>query len=106
MRYTRGCDLTDARWPENELPELPSEHELAEIHTARRMAKEADVAIVVVGDDERLVGESKSRTSLDLPGYQLAWSGGRLDGHPYGGGSRERPADDHQLDRPQRPGDP
>ena len=36
-----------------------------------QLAKNSAIAVVVLGDDERIVGESKSRTSLDLPGYQL-----------------------------------
>lgn len=33
-------------------------------------AKEADVVIAVMGEDEYRVGESRSRTSLELPGHQ------------------------------------
>ncbi len=72
VRYTKGCELFDARWPESEiLPLPPGEEEKKEIEKARELAKGVDVAVVVVGEDERIVGESKSRTSLDLPGYQL-----------------------------------
>ena len=34
-------------------------------------AKQADVAIVVLGGGQRTCGENKSRSSLDLPGRQL-----------------------------------
>jgi beta-glucosidase len=72
VRYTKGCELLDANWPESEvLPQPLSAEEKGEIERAAVMAKKSDVAIVVVGDDERIVGESKSRTSLDLTGRQL-----------------------------------
>jgi beta-glucosidase len=72
VRYAKGCELIDAGWPESEiLPGPPAAAERIEIEKARDMARGADAAIVVVGEDERIVGESKSRTSLDLPGYQL-----------------------------------
>ena len=72
VTYTKGCDLIDPNWPESEiLPQPLSAEEQAEIDKAVQMAKEADVAIAVVGEDERVVGESRSRTSLNLPGRQL-----------------------------------
>lgn len=72
IKYTKGCELFDSNWPESEIiPILPNESEKAEIDKAKELAKTVDVAIVVLGDDERIVGESKSRTSLDLPGFQL-----------------------------------
>lgn len=72
VKYTKGCELFDSRWPESEIiPVSPNDIEKAEIEKAKELAKTVDVAIVVLGDDERIVGESKSRTSLDLPGYQL-----------------------------------
>ena len=72
VKYTRGCEITDKNWPESEIisPVL-SGNEKDEIEKAQKLAKGVDVAIVVVGEDEKIVGESKSRTSLDLPGYQL-----------------------------------
>ncbi len=72
IKYTKGCELVDANWPQSEiLPSPMSVEEKEEIEKARALAKTVDAAIVVLGDDERIVGESKSRTSLDLPGYQL-----------------------------------
>lgn len=72
IKYTKGCELIDSNWPESEiLPAAMNAAEKEEIEKARTLAKTVDVAIVVLGDDERIVGESKSRTSLDLPGYQL-----------------------------------
>jgi beta-glucosidase len=70
--YTKGCELIDSNWPESEILPLPmTVAEKEEIEKARLISKTVDIAIVVLGDDERIVGESKSRTSLDLPGYQL-----------------------------------
>jgi beta-glucosidase len=72
VKYTKGCELFDSHWPESEIiPNPPNEEEQAEIDKAKELAKTVDLAVVVLGDDERIVGESKSRTSLDLPGYQL-----------------------------------
>ena len=42
-----------------------------EIDKAVSQAKQADVAIVVLGGGQRTCGENKSRSSLDLPGRQL-----------------------------------
>ncbi len=72
VKYTLGCELIDSNYPESEiLPGSPTAAEKAEIEKAKELAKTVDIAVVVLGDDERIVGESKSRTSLDLPGYQL-----------------------------------
>lgn len=54
--YRRGCDVLD-----------PGTEGIAE---AAELAREADVAIVVVGDDKRLTGEGHDRASLDLTGAQ------------------------------------
>lgn len=70
--YTKGCDLVDANWPESELIDFPmTEEEQKEIERAVSQAKEADVAVVVLGGGQRTCGENKSRSSLDLPGRQL-----------------------------------
>lgn len=72
IKYTKGCEILDSNFPESEIiPASPNETELAEIRKAKRLAEEAEVAIVVIGDDERIVGESNSRTSLELTGFQL-----------------------------------
>ncbi len=70
--YTKGCDLVDAHWPESEIIEYPlTPDEQAEIDRAAANARQADVAVVVLGGGQRTCGENKSRTSLDLPGRQL-----------------------------------
>ncbi|NMH89861.1 glycoside hydrolase family 3 N-terminal domain-containing protein [Flavivirga algicola] len=71
IKYAKGCDFFDENWPDSEIiPTLPSISDQEEIDKAVEMAKTVGLAIVVVGDDEETVGESRSRTSLDLPGNQ------------------------------------
>ena len=70
--YTKGCDLVDAHWPKSEIIDYPlTDDEQAEIDKAVENARQADVAVVVLGGGQRTCGENKSRTSLDLPGRQL-----------------------------------
>jgi len=72
VHYTKGADFADAAFPESEImPVLPNAGEQAEIDKARELAKQVDAAVVVLGENEALVGESRSRTSLDLTGFQL-----------------------------------
>jgi beta-glucosidase len=69
--FSQGCEVTDKHWPESELfPAPPSGDEAAQIAEAVDKAKNVDAIIVFVGDSNATIGESKSRTSLDLPGYQ------------------------------------
>ncbi|MDO7172513.1 glycoside hydrolase family 3 N-terminal domain-containing protein [Mariniflexile sp. AS56] len=71
INYAKGCGFFDENWPDSELiPMDPTASEQAEIDKAVEMAKTVGLAIVVVGDDEETVGESRSRTSLELPGNQ------------------------------------
>ena len=70
--YTKGCNLVDAHWPESEIMEYPlTPDEQTEIDRAAANARQADVAVVVLGGGQRTCGENKSRTSLELPGHQL-----------------------------------
>src|SRR6266581_1180412 len=72
VNYAKGCDVTDAHWPQTEvLPEPLTDKEREEIAKAVDAAKKSDVAVVVLGDSPNTVGETASRTSLDLPGRQL-----------------------------------
>src|SRR5690606_31233822 len=58
-------------WPVNS-PEDPEDFDdEAELARAVDLAREADVAIVVVGEWQNMIGENASRASLDLPGRQL-----------------------------------
>ena len=72
VNYAKGCDVVNAHWPETEvLPEPLTNEEQTQIDEAVEAARKSDVAIVVLGDSAATVGESASRTSLDLPGRQL-----------------------------------
>ena len=72
VNYARGCDAVNEHWPETEvLAEPLTKEEQARINEAVDATRNAEVAIVVLGDSSRTVGESLSRTSLDLPGRQL-----------------------------------
>ena len=44
----------------------------AELARAVTLAREADVALVVLGEWQNMIGEAASRSSLELPGGQLA----------------------------------
>lgn len=72
VQYTRGSEFVDAGFPETEiLPVPPNEREQAEIDKARNLARQVDAVVVALGENTALVGESKSRTGLDLTGFQL-----------------------------------
>jgi beta-glucosidase len=72
VNYAKGCEITSPTWPETEvLPEPLTKEEKDEISRAVEVAHNSDVAVVVLGDSGKTVGESASRTSLDLPGHQL-----------------------------------
>lgn len=72
VRHAKGVEVAGDNWPRIEvLPEPLDAAERAGIDEAVRVATGADVAIVVLGDGDRTVGESLTRTSLDLPGRQL-----------------------------------
>lgn len=69
--YAKGCNLVDKNWPESEIfHTLPDAETQAMIDSAVTVAKQSDIAIVVLGGNTQTGGESKSRTDLDLPGYQ------------------------------------
>lgn len=57
VAYAKGCEVND--------------DSIAGIAEAVRVAREADVAIVAVGESADMTGEASSRSSLDLPGRQL-----------------------------------
>ena len=69
--YAKGCEVTDAGWPGTEVLPVPlAEEEQAGIDAAVTAAQDCDVIIAVLGEDAYCTGESRSRTSLDLPGRQ------------------------------------
>jgi beta-glucosidase len=72
LQYAKGCESTDANWPESEIfPTSISSKEQASIDSAVRIAQNVDVIIAVMGETENQFGESRSRTNLDLTGRQL-----------------------------------
>ncbi len=56
VTYVKGCHVLDST--------------LNEIPAARAAAARADLAVIVVGEDERTDGESEDAADLDLTGYQ------------------------------------
>ncbi len=71
VSYLKGVDIKDAQFPESDVVhEMPAPEIQRSIAEAAQAARAADVAIVVVGENSEVVGESHSRISLDLPGYQ------------------------------------
>jgi beta-glucosidase len=72
ITYNKGCEVVDEGYPDSEL--IPTELTISEVRAiaeAVEKAKLSDVIIAVMGEDEMRCGESKSRTSLALPGRQL-----------------------------------
>ncbi len=71
VMYSKGCNIVDPNWPESEiLPSEPSAEEIADINDAVEKAIKSDVVILVLGEDNNTVGESNSRTDLNLSGFQ------------------------------------
>lgn len=72
IEYVKGCEVVDATWPESEIIPTPlTSDEQKSISEAVEKAKQSEVVIAVLGEDEKRCGESKSRTGLGLPGRQL-----------------------------------
>lgn len=71
VRYAKGADIIDKYFPESELYTVPlDKDEQAMIDQAVTLAKESDVAIMVLGGNEKTVREEYSRSSLELCGRQ------------------------------------
>ena len=76
--YSPGADFFDEKWPDTEIfHDPPTAKEQQMIDEAVAQAKQADVAVVVVGDQYNgvpgvrgTVGEDASRTGIDLTGRQ------------------------------------
>ena len=80
INYAKGCNVTSANWAQEEILPTPlTDAEKTEIEKAVEAARNSDIAVVFLGDqttafqrpEPLTVGESASRTSLDLPGRQL-----------------------------------
>ena len=73
IEYAKGIDIISRGWPESELVgDTLTAAERASIAQAVSLARRSDVAIVVLGDNQQTSGESRTRSSLDLPGHQEA----------------------------------
>ena len=69
VSYAKGCNIIDKYFPESELYNVPLDtQEQAMINEAVELAKVSDIAILVLGGNEKTVREEFSRTSLDLCG--------------------------------------
>lgn len=71
VKYALGIKTAYKGWPECELiPEPLNEGEKRSIAEAVELANNSDVVVLAVGDNEGTSGESRTRSSLDLPGHQ------------------------------------
>lgn len=71
VKYAKGCNIIDKNFPDSELYSVPLDtEEQSMIDEAVALAKSADVAIVVLGGNEKTVREEFSRSQLNLPGRQ------------------------------------
>jgi len=71
VEYRKGCETVDRTWPDSEIvPTEPDREELAMMDDAVAAVDGADVIVAVLGTSEKITGECRSRTSLDLPGRQ------------------------------------
>ena len=105
VTFSEGIDIKDARWPDSEIFESPlTTRENKMISDAVSKAKKSDAIVLFVGEDEKMVGENLSRTSLNLPGHQqklltaLSKTGKPLivvliNGHPLSTNYADRQAD-------------
>jgi beta-glucosidase len=72
IEYAKGCLLFDPKtWPQEELyPVEIGKEEQKLMEDAVKKAKKSDLIIAFLGEDDRIAGEARSRSSLDLPGNQ------------------------------------
>jgi beta-glucosidase len=73
VSYVKGVNVMDEDFPKSDIMDTPlSRDEKEGIQKAVKRAKQSDIAIIVVGENNKTVGESRSRVNLKLPGHQLA----------------------------------
>lgn len=73
VEYAKGIELVNKGWPENELiADTLTAKEEQSIAEAVELARRSDVVILALGDGTQTSGESRTRSSLDLPGHQEA----------------------------------
>lgn len=58
-------------FPGNTPPDPDDFDDEAELQCAVDLARDSDVAVIVLGEWQQMIGEGASRSSLDLPGQQL-----------------------------------
>lgn len=69
--FAEGCSVITDNLTEHEIyPGQPSEKQLAMLNEAVLKAETVDAIVVVLGESEDTIGESKSRTELKLTGFQ------------------------------------
>ena len=72
VKHAKGCGFFQANWPATEvLPEPLTDEEHAGIREAVGLAMTVDAIIACIGENDTMVGESRSRSSLDLPSPQI-----------------------------------
>lgn len=71
VKYAKGCDIIDKYFPESELYDIPLDTEEQKmVDDAVELATNSDVAILVLGGNEKTVREEFSRSDLKLVGRQ------------------------------------
>lgn len=71
VQYAKGCEIIDKYFPESELYDVPLDNDEQQmIDEAVALAKNSEVAILVLGGNERTVREEYSRSDLNLIGRQ------------------------------------
>lgn len=71
IQYSKGCHIVDKYFPDSELYMVPLDSEEQQmIEEAVELAKQSDVAILVLGGSEKTVREEFSRSDLNLIGRQ------------------------------------
>ncbi|EMI58476.1 glycoside hydrolase family 3 N-terminal domain-containing protein [Rhodopirellula sallentina] len=69
--HSEGVAYYDETFPGSGiLPQPPNKQEQVKLDEAIAAAEQADVIVCVMGDNDDTVGESRSRTDLNLPGHQ------------------------------------
>ncbi|ANQ51962.1 beta-glucosidase [Flammeovirga sp. MY04] len=65
--YCKGSELYDENWPSSEvLRYRASDKDLKLLNETKKKAEKADIIILCVGENEKMIGENLSRSSLDL----------------------------------------
>lgn len=69
--YAKGCEVVDDSWPESEIfPMSLTTSDESLLDEALKLAEQVEVIVAVLGESEHTIGESKSRTDLNLTGHQ------------------------------------